>query len=161
MWQSAETILPFSCCPLVFLWHYEVYEIHFFGGGGICLCLHRGKHPVLIQHVLTVLVFLVWRPACELCPKASDCDPALAFASWPHSSRVLDLLPLAPQPPLQKRDEQHKLLQHNPERRKLTSWFGEAPPPQLVRQPLRTKRLTNSSKRLSWKMQHFLAKPPH
>ena len=48
----------------------------------------------------------------------------------------------------------------NPERQKPTNQFSEAPPRELVSQPLWAERLT-TSKRLSWKIQHDLAKPPH
>ena len=44
--------------------------------------------------------------------------------------------------------------QNYPERRKLINWFRGAPPPSLVRQPLRPKRLTNSQC-LSWKRRSF------
>ena len=44
--------------------------------------------------------------------RTSDCAPELAFAFMVHSSTFLDLLPPAPLPPMQKREAQHKSLQH-------------------------------------------------
>ena len=80
------------------------------------ICLLVGERtPGLIQHVLTVLVFLSWvlflpRPppssrSLRLCPRAS------ILLHGPLDS-CLDLLSAAPPPPVQQRDAQHKFLQH-------------------------------------------------
>ena len=55
----------------------------------------------MIKHVLTILVF--WFPSIV---------PVLALAFSAPSSNFLDQPPSAPLPPVQKRDAQHKFLQH-------------------------------------------------
>ena len=75
----------------------------------------KERPPGLIQHVLTVLVFLSW---VLLLPWPPPSSRSLRLCPWASPllhgplDICLDLLPAAPPPPVQKRDAQHKFLQH-------------------------------------------------
>ena len=77
--------------------------------------ISQGRTPWLIQHVLTVLVFLSW---VLLLPRPPSSFWSLRLFPWAsillHGPLdiCLDLLPAAPLPRLQNRDAQHMFLQH-------------------------------------------------
>ena len=77
--------------------------------------MFRARPPGLLQHVLTVLVFWSW---VLIWPRLPPSSRSLRWFPWAsillHGPLdiCLDLLPAAPLPPVQKRDSQHKFLQH-------------------------------------------------
>ena len=87
----------------------------------------RERPPRLIQHVLTVLVF--WSLVL-LQPRLPPSSRSLRLVLYPsillHGPLdvCLDLLPAAPLPPVQKRDAQHKFLQHRGARADKNPSFG-------------------------------------
>ena len=70
---------------------------------------------MLILHVLTVLVFWFW---VLLMPKSQALSRSLRLCPWSSicfmapSSKILGSAPPAPLPSVEKRDAQHKFLQH-------------------------------------------------
>ena len=79
------------------------------------LAIFRARPPGLLQHVLTVLVFLSWvlllprPPVSSRSPRLCPCASILLHGPL---DICLDLLPAAPSPPVQERNAQHMFLQH-------------------------------------------------
>ena len=69
---------------------------------------------MLIQHVPTVLVFWVLGAADARAPSFVQEPQAVpnSICFVAPSSKILGSAPPAPQPPVEKRDAQHKFLQH-------------------------------------------------
>ena len=91
---------------------HHAHKIPRFRGGYLYI---RARPPGLIKHVLTVLLSGV---GCLWCPTSRASFRSLKLCPWNsicfrgRSSKFLDLLPPTPLPPVQKRDAQHKFLQH-------------------------------------------------
>ena len=83
----------------------------------VMLDLTSGKNPWVDAACADCSGFWFWGAADARLPsfvqEPQMVPPRLAFASWPPSSKSLDLLSPAPLPLMQNQDAQHKFLQQN------------------------------------------------
>ena len=117
----------------------HAHKIPRFGGGyfgfgaGKCRFYFYGhedfseeRPPGLIEHVLTVLVFLSWvllQPRLPPSSRSLRLFPCASILLHAPLDICLDLLPAAPLPPVQKQDAQHKFLQQRGARAECKQWF--------------------------------------
>ena len=111
--------------------------------GKIILIANQEGTSGLLQHVLTVLVFWSWALLVpRLPPSSRSLRLFLCSSILPRAALeiCLDMQPATPLPPVQKRDAQHKFLQHRGAHAERNAWNSSILRPDEAEVKLRLKR---------------------